>query len=171
LRIYGYEGVHTWRVARYYPGLHRFGYFEIACFDTLGQENPLEMQNLKAIRSIRMQSTTATEIQISLHFVRLPYSQAIPSFILFFVHSVRTSLHNTMSFFKSISVTTILLLTAADAAVLPQRRAGGLGCTPPEFATPRLSLSVGRSGGRLIVAAAMKWPGKISRSRPHPLRM
>jgi hypothetical protein len=39
-----------------------------------------------------------------------------------------------MSFFKSISVTTILLLAAADAAVLPQRRAGGLGCTPPEFA-------------------------------------
>ncbi|KAH4028420.1 hypothetical protein HBH98_126160 [Parastagonospora nodorum] len=39
-----------------------------------------------------------------------------------------------MSFFKSMSVTTILLLAAADAAVLPQRRAGGLGCTPPEFA-------------------------------------
>ncbi|KAH7084890.1 hypothetical protein BKA63DRAFT_430841 [Paraphoma chrysanthemicola] len=39
-----------------------------------------------------------------------------------------------MSFFKSISVTTILMLAAADAAVLPQRRANGLGCTPPEFA-------------------------------------
>ncbi|KAH7393861.1 hypothetical protein DE146DRAFT_679183 [Phaeosphaeria sp. MPI-PUGE-AT-0046c] len=39
-----------------------------------------------------------------------------------------------MSFFKSLSATTILLLAAADAAVLPQRRANGLGCTPPEFA-------------------------------------
>jgi hypothetical protein len=57
------------------------------------------------------------------------YSSATPLSIL----SEPVS-HSTMSFVKSISVTTILLLAAAGAAVLPQRRAGGLGCTPPEFA-------------------------------------
>jgi hypothetical protein len=41
------------RVARYYPGLHRFEYFEIACFDTLGQENPLEIQNMKPMKKYK----------------------------------------------------------------------------------------------------------------------
>jgi hypothetical protein len=107
----------------------------MACFDTLGQENLLEMQDMKEMKKYK---NVVNYCYRKPDQPSLPSSSLLPSnpFIPTLLHSFfRTPiLHKNMSFFKSISVTTILLLAAADAAVLPQRRANGLGCTPPEFA-------------------------------------
>lgn len=77
-------------LARCYLGLHRFVYFEIAGFNALRQGNLLEMQNMKETKNYKMHSTTATQYQISLHFLRLAYSQATLLFIIFCVQSFGT---------------------------------------------------------------------------------